>query len=155
MQLRAELDAPVPPSELFGWVGALDRYPAWLEIVRSARPADGAGTGPDNEVDPAWDVVLVGRLGPLRRSKRLRMVRIEHQPPTGARFVRQERDGRDHARWELAVEVTPAPRGSRLTMELSYSGSLWGPALHRLINAEIESAKPRLVALATGSGSEA
>jgi hypothetical protein len=142
VHLRAELDAPVPPAELFEWVGTLDRYPAWLDIVRSARPS-----GDDPE---AWDVVLVGRLGPLRRSKRLRMARAEHRPPSGARFVRRELDGRAHAHWDLVVEVAPASAGSHLTMDLSYSGSLWGPALHRLNSAEVEAAKPRLVALAQG-----
>jgi hypothetical protein len=144
VHLRAELDAPVPPVELFVWVGALERYPDWLEIVRSVDPAAD---------DPAaWDVVLVGRLGPLRRSKRLRMVCLEHQAPTRARFARRELDGRDHARWDLAVEVAPTAGGSHLTMDLSYSGNLWGPALHRLISNEIDAAKPRLVALAQGSG---
>jgi hypothetical protein len=147
VHLRAELAAPVPPADLFAWVGTLDRYPAWLDIVRSATRAVDGGAG------EAWDVVLVGRLGPLRRSKRLRMVCVEHEPPTRSRFARQERDGRDHARWDLVVGVAPVPVGSHLTMDLTYSGSLWGPALHRLISAEIEAAKPRLVALAQGSGS--
>jgi hypothetical protein len=155
VHLRAELDAPVPSAELFEWVGALDRYPAWLDIVRSARPSsDGSGDRADDGPGPAaWDVVLVGRLGPLRRSKRLRMVRMELRPPSAVRFTRQEQDGRDHAGWDLAVDVTAVPEGSHLTMDLSYSGSLWGPALHRLVSAEIEAAKPRLVALALNRGS--
>jgi len=149
VHLRAELDAAVPPPALFNWVGALDRYPAWLDIVRSASPPGGAQAADG----AAWNVVLIGRLGPLRRSKRLRMVRLEHQPPHRARFARREVDGREHARWELAVEVSPTATGSHLAMDLSYSGALWGPALHRLISAEIDAAEPRLVALAHGSGS--
>ena len=148
MHLRAELDAAVPPPALFSWVGALDQYPAWLEIVRSASPAAGDPAG-----EAVWDVVLIGRLGPLRRSKRLRMVRVEHRPPRQARFARRELDGREHARWDLSVEVSPTAAGSHLAMDLSYSGSLWGPALHRLISAEIAAAEPRLVALAEGSRS--
>lgn len=144
VQLRAELDADVPPSALFAWVADLDRYPAWLQMVRSAtREAHR-----DGEDRPAWAVVLVGRLGPLRRLKRLRMVRADSDPAGRARFVRDERDGKTHARWELTVDVGPCPGGSHLDMTLSYTGSMWGPALQRLLAAEIEAAKPKLLELA-------
>jgi hypothetical protein len=144
VHLRAELDAPVPSAALFAWLADLDRYPAWLDMVRSAKretPQAAAAL-------PAWDVVLVGRLGPLRRLKRLRMVRTDEDAAGRARFVREERDGKTHAAWELAVDVSPRPAGSHLDMTLSYSGTLWGPPLHRLLAAEIEAAKPRLVELA-------
>lgn len=151
MHLRAELDTPAPADDLFAWVGSLDRYPAWLDIVRSASPSNPPVPGAD-DATPAWDVVLVGRLGPLRRSKRLRMVRLRHDAPTSAHFTRRELDGRHHAGWDLRVDVAPLAGGSHLTMTLDYSGSLWGPALHRLVSAEIEAAKPRLLALARGDG---
>jgi hypothetical protein len=146
VQLRAELDADVPPSALFAWVADLDRYPAWLEMVRSATREE----RPEGESQPAWDVVLVGRLGPLRRLKRLRMVRAAGDSAGRARFLRDEHDGKTHARWELTVDVRPRPGGSHLDMTLSYTGSMWGPPLQRLLAAEIEAAKPRLLELARG-----
>jgi hypothetical protein len=148
VDLRASLDADCPPETLFGWVDGLDTYDRWLEIVprtAAAEPADG-------DPGPAWDVTLRGRLGPLARSKRLRMARTEHRPPTPdqpgrAVFARRELDGRDHATWRLTATVEPTPAGSRLIMDLHYGGSLWVPLLDRLLTGEIEQSRRRLRAL--------
>jgi hypothetical protein len=94
---------------------------------------------------PAWTVDLRGRLGPFARSKRLRMVRAEFAPPSRARFERLEHDGRQHSSWVLDAEVTTVDGGSRLTMQLHYGGSLWGPVLERLLADEIERSRPRLL----------
>ena len=48
VELHADLEAPCPPAELFGWVDDLARYPAWLTIVTRAEPY---ATEP-----PAWSV---------------------------------------------------------------------------------------------------
>ena len=148
MDLRATLDADCPPEALFAWVGSLDTYDRWLEIVprtASAAPAHG-------DPGPAWDVTLRGRLGPLARSKRLRMARTEHRPPSAgspglAVFERRETDGRDHATWRLSATVEPTSAGSRLVMDLHYGGSLWVPLLDRLLAGEIEGSRQRLRAL--------
>jgi Polyketide cyclase / dehydrase and lipid transport len=137
MDLVADLDAPVPPTTLFPWVEDLSRYPEWLEIVTRA-----AVVGAD-----AWLVDLRARLGPLTRSKRLRMVRIIHEPPTEVVFERQEDDGRSHASWRLSASVHPTHAGSRLVMGLHYGGALWGPVIERLLTDEIERSRPRLLEL--------
>jgi hypothetical protein len=149
VDVTAELDAACPPEALFAWVEDLGRYPAWLDIVPRAEPDD-ADDG------PAWRVDLRGRLGPLARSKRLRMVRTVHESPSVVVFERQERDGRSHASWVLRAEVTSLdaaddgePR-SRLTMHLHYGGGLWGPVLERVLGDEIERSRPRLVRAITG-----
>ena len=151
VRLLAALDVDAPPPSLFTWVEDLGRYPDWFGLVRSAR-REPAATG--GSAAPAWDVVLVGRLGPLRRLKRLRMARVSHGvEPSGlhrARFVRFELDGADHAAWELAVEVVARPAGAHLTMSLHYSGRFWAPPLQHLLDHEIALAKPRLAALAQG-----
>jgi hypothetical protein len=99
---------------------------------------------------PAWEVDLRGRLGPLARSKRLRMERTVLEPARRAAFERRERDGRHHADWALFAAVEPRSQsGSRLIMRLHYGGGLWGPVLERLLGDEIEQAKPRLLALVT------
>jgi hypothetical protein len=147
VDLTATLDAPCGPEDLFAWVDDLGRYPAWLTIVARAEPVspstDAAGA-------PAWEVDLRGRLGPLARSKRLRMERTVLEPGRRAAFERRERDGRHHADWALFADVETRPDGrSRLTMRLHYGGGLWGPVLERLLRDEIEEAKPRLLALVT------
>jgi hypothetical protein len=82
------------------------------------------------------------------------MVRVEHRAegrgPYRARFVRDERDGARHAAWELVADVSATAGGARLAMALHYSGSLWAPPLQRLLDHEIDLAKPRLAALARG-----
>lgn len=144
MELTAGLEAGCPPARLFAWVEDLARYPAWLDIVRQARPDDAAPGDPG----PAWEVDLRGRLGPLARSKRLRMVRTEHASGSRARFERRELDGRSHSSWILDVSVDGSETASRLTMYLHYGGALFGPVLHRLLSDEIERSRPRLAALA-------
>lgn len=151
MDLRASLDAACPPDVLFEWVGSLDTYDRWLEIVPRTDAAEPAGGDPG----PAWHVTLRGRLGPLARSKRLRMVRTEHAAPAPgepgepgrAVFERRETDGRDHATWRLVAQVEPTAAGSRLVMDLHYGGSLWVPLLDRLLTGEIEASRARLRAL--------
>lgn len=142
VDLTAGLDANCPAEELFAWVEDLGRYPEWLEIVPRAVPEDGEpGT---------WTVDLRGRLGPLARSKRLRMVRTLHQPPERVVFERQERDGRSHAPWVLSAEVEPTPTGSRLAMTLHYGGGLWAPLLERMLRDEITRSRARLLAQLSG-----
>lgn len=142
MDLTATLDAPCPASELFPWVVDLDRYPAWLDIVPRAVPAEAHA----DDVGPAWSVDLRGRLGPFARSKRLRMVRTVAEAPRQVRFERVEHDGREHSAWVLQADVEEVDDGSRLTMRLHYGGRLWVPVLDRLLQDEIERSRPRLLA---------
>jgi hypothetical protein len=142
VDVTADLDAPCGPAELFAWVGDLDRYPQWLDIVARAEPVDAAAGDPG----PAWSVDLRGRLGPLSRSKRLRMVRTDHAPPDHVRFERRDHDGRSHAPWVLDATVAPTEEGSRLTMHLHYGGALWGPVIERLLGDEIGRSRQRLLA---------
>jgi hypothetical protein len=136
MDLDATLVAPCSPEHLFTWVEDLQRYPEWLEIVTRAEPLD----------DGAWAVDLRGRLGPLARSKRLRMVRSRHDVPRSVRFERSEVDGRDHSPWVLEADVAPHAEGSALTMRLHYGGGLFGPVLERVLRDEIERSRLRLLA---------
>ncbi len=138
MDVVAEVDVACSAAELFGWVDDLTRYPEWLEIVDRAVPGD----------DGSWAIDLRGRLGPLARSKRLRMVRSVLEPDQRVVFQRAELDGRQHSDWRLSAEVTETDSGSHLRMHLHYGGSLFGPVLERVLRDEIERSKYRLVALA-------
>ena len=151
MDLIADLDAPCPPERLFASVDDLSAYPDWLEIVERAEPAE-AHDGDDG--DAAWLVDLRGRLGPLARSKRLRMVRTRCDAPNLVRFERREHDGRQHADWVLEAQVEPraagegedpGETGSRLVMRLHYGGTFGGMVLERLLGDAIERSRPALL----------
>ena len=118
----------------------MDTYPDWLGIVLAATPAlpDRADEG------PAWFVDVGARLGPLRRSKRVRMVRVEDDPPSAVRFARRETDGRQHSPWVLVASLAPAGDGCELEMSLHYGGSGWLPVVDSILAAEIRRAAGRL-----------
>lgn len=143
MDVTASLDAPCPPQRLFDAVADLADYPGWLGIVPRAHPVE----GDDGDPGPAWSVELRGRLGPLARSKRLRMVRTASDAPDHVRFERRELDGRQHSPWVLDARVDAQGDGSRLTMHLHYGGSFGGSLLERMLRDEIERSKPRLLDL--------
>ncbi len=145
MDVTATLDATCEPHRLRAWVDDLDDYPAWLSIVPRAEREPTS----DHEGPPAWAVELRARLGPLARSKRLRMVRTVDEPGH-LRFERVEVDGRHHSEWVLDAVVTASAGGSRLVMSLHYGGSFGGNLLERLLSDEIEASKPRLLALVAG-----
>lgn len=143
MDIVADLVAPCEPAVIVPWVSDLDRYPQWLEIVTRAEPVE------DPDGGAVWAVDLRGRLGPLTRSKRLRMVRTINDG-SRFRFEREELDGRRHSPWVLEAVVEPVPPGARLTMHLHYGGGLSGPVLERILRDEIERGRLRLLDLLGG-----
>jgi hypothetical protein len=145
MDVTAALDAPCAPEVLFRHVDELTDYPRWMAMVHhveQAEPADGR---------PAWLVELRARVGPLARSKRLRMVRSLHDPAAGrVRFERIETTRRTHSPWVLDAQVSATTAGSRLEMHLHYGGSLWtAGVMERVLGDQIESGRDRLLALLT------
>ncbi|WP_421120258.1 SRPBCC family protein [Aquihabitans daechungensis] len=139
MDIEAELRAPCTPDVLFAWARDLDRYPQWLEIVTQAQPGD----------DGSWAVDLRGRMGPLARTKRLRMVRTELVEPSRVVFERAEVDGREHSPWTLTADVSAEGDGARLAMSLHYGGGLFEPLIERVLRDEIERSRLRLLELVT------
>jgi hypothetical protein len=139
MDLTATLDAPCSLEKLRLWVGDLSRYPEWLSIVPHAVPEEGS--------DPsAWAVELRAKVGPIARSKRLRMIRTIDEP-SHIRFEREEIDGRSHSPWVLDAQLESVAVGTRLTMGLHYGGSFGAGLFERLLNDEIESSKQTLRSL--------
>ncbi len=150
MDVTASLVAPCPPADLFAHVDALDGYPAWMPLAHHV-----AALPPGPDGSPAWQVELRARMGPLARSKRLRMVRTLHdRDECRARFERRELDGRSHSPWVLAVEVLEAPApdtGSELRMHLHYGGALWtGGVMERVLAEQIVAGRERLLAIVAG-----
>ncbi len=124
------------PSVTMAALADLGTYPAWLTLVSGALP-DGTD---------AWLVTLKARLGPLARSKRLRMVRTE-LTTNSVRFERQETDGRDHAEWVLTAGLTPLDTAtSSAQVHLHYGGALWSAPLEIVLASFEGSAADRLSA---------
>lgn len=172
MRTTATLELRCRPEVVFPYVASLDRYPGWMSLVHRVAPDTGrvpddrsadddrSAAGSSAEGPTAWDVELRARVGPLARSKRLRMVRSQLDEPRLVVFERAEIDGRHHAEWRLTARVDEvvgpaspetggdAGIGSRLTMELVYGGALWtGGVLQRILDEEIRRASERLVEL--------
>jgi hypothetical protein len=148
MDVTATLDAAATAADIYPWVADLDRYPQWLEIVTRAETADAAPGDPG----PAWFVQLRGKIGPLSRSKRLRMVRTVADEPNLVAFERRETDGQSHSAWILRATIEPQGDRSQLEMVLHYGGRLFEPIVERLLNREIDEAKRRLAALIEREG---
>ena len=138
MEITAEVELETAPELVRPWISDLDRYPAWLSIV--ARASAEAGE------QPSWAVELRGKVGPLSRSKRLRMVRTLDEPGR-LRFERLELDGRQHSPWTLDAQLSATDRGSHLVMVLRYGGGFGGGIVERLLADEIEDSKIRLRSL--------
>jgi hypothetical protein len=141
MDLTATLEAPCAAADLFELVDDLSTYPQWNGLVHSAVP--------EPDVDAVWDVQLRARLGPLARSKRLRMVRTRRDVATFAvTFERDQADGRNHSPWVLDAVIVERDGVSTLTMRLHYGGSLWtGGALEKVLAEQITSGRERLLQL--------
>jgi hypothetical protein len=144
VDVAASMDAPCEVEQLFGFVDELTDYPAWMPLAHRVAPVE-----PEPDGRPAWEVELRARLGPFARSKRLRMVRTEHDP-AGARvrFERMEHDGRQHSPWVLDATVVPDGAGSRLEMRLHYGGALWtGGVMEKVLGEQIVAGRERLLEL--------
>jgi hypothetical protein len=135
VDVEGTVELPFPAATVFAELHDLDGYPDWLSIV------DRVEVGPG----PAWMVDLGARLGPWRRTKRVRMVRVEEDPPTDLRFERAETDGREHSAWVLSAAIQPeGPSACQLTMYLHYGGRDWLPLLGVVLREEIRRAGQRL-----------
>jgi hypothetical protein len=145
MDVAATLTCPSNVPAMYAVVADLGRYPEWLDIVPAAVRVDEDAGDPG----PAWSVDLRGQLGPLRRTKRLRMVRTEADAPHRVRFERRELDGRSHSPWVMTAEVSEAVGDGDVTLSMSlhYGGTLWVPALDRVLADEIRRGRSRLAAL--------
>lgn len=142
MDLSERMHTGARVAELFDLVADLGTYPEWLGLVVRADPE------PDEsrDVRGSWVVELRGWIGPFARSKRLRMVRTDSEPPHFVRFDRTETDRRDHSPWRLEARVEPDDAGSVLTMDLHYGGSRFAPVLAPILRDEIRKGRLALEA---------
>ena len=135
MRIERSVQLGATPEAAFSMVDDLGRYPEWMDLVHDVVEAPPAPGG-----ERVWDVELRAQVGPLARSKRLRMVRTVHDPTRRVVFERREVDGRQHSPWIL--ESTLDARGAdtvELTMLLTYGGNLWtGAVLERVLDDHVE-----------------
>jgi uncharacterized protein YndB with AHSA1/START domain len=136
MQIERHTVVPGEPARAFALVDDLAAYPAWMDLVHEVVPTESA------TAEPAWEVELQAQVGPFARSKRLRMVRVIHEPPERVVFERAEIDGRRHSSWVLAATLDPVTgteSSTSITMTLTYGGNLWtGAVLQRVLDDHVE-----------------
>jgi len=141
LNLRAEAVLPCSLERAAAELDRLDGYPTWLGIVLAVESCEPDAT----DTGPAWWVDLGGRLGPVSRTKRVRMVRTAHTERE-IRFERGEIDGRTHNRWVLEARLTPeAEERTQVEMRVHYSGDRRVPVLDRVLRQEVSRAGRRLV----------
>jgi carbon monoxide dehydrogenase subunit G len=131
---NAELSFPV--AQVYAELRDLDGYATWLSIVRRVERIS---------EQPAWLVELSAGVGPIRHSKKVRMIRVEDESPSRLRFQRDETDGKQHSPWILTADLCSLDGGStHLTMHLHYGGLDWLPLAGMALREEMRRAGPRL-----------
>lgn len=131
----SSVELPVGTERVLPWVDDLSRYPQWMPLVHSALSVG----------DATWDVELRATVGVFARSKRLRMRRTTVAADRVV-FERDEDDGRVHAPWTLEAAIVGDARSCKVTMDMSYGGSLWtAGVLDRVLAHHIELGKQGLL----------
>jgi len=158
MQIERQTSVPGPPERAFALVDDLSAYPRWMDLVHDVGEVEATGGL------RTWNVELQAQVGPFARSKRLRMVRVVHDPGRRVVFERAEVDGKRHSPWILGAALDPeASHGpgdegtmTRLTMTLTYGGNLWtGAVLQRVLDDHVERGAAALSALLSEPGTAA
>lgn len=155
MQIERDTLVPAPIERVFALVDDLSVYPTWMDLVHDVHEE------PRISDRRTWSVELQAQVGPFARSKRLRMTRVVHEPGRRVVFERDEVDGKRHSPWILSAALHPegseesgsAGVTTRLTMTLTYGGSLWtGTVLQRVLDDHVERGAVALCALVGESG---
>ena len=135
MKIQRTVVLPAPSTDVFELVDDLGRYPQWMGLIHDVSEV------PATEGDQrSWDVELRAQVGPLARSKRLRMTRTIHEPNRRVIFERSEVDGKRHSPWVLESVLADRDSGDvELTMTLTYGGNLWtGAILERVLDDHVD-----------------
>jgi hypothetical protein len=137
--ISADLD--VSSARAYPVLADLGSYADWMDLVHRVDSAEAV----DSDAGPAWFVTLRAKVGPLARSKRLRMVRTEgtlNETVSTVRFQRAETDGRDHSEWTMTaiIEEGSVTDSCHVDVELRYEGGLWSNALDMLLGSSVDDA---------------
>ena len=125
MEQTINLKLQTSSDIVFEVVSDLETYPDWLDIVENVLA----------ESNDAWFVTLTAKIGPIKRSKKLRMIRTVEDNTVN--FIRQETHDREFSIWEMTSTVTElSESSSNLLIELNYSGAYWSSLLDALFEAK-------------------
>jgi carbon monoxide dehydrogenase subunit G len=141
MNYSSSVDVPVDIDAVRPFVEDLTAYPAWMPMVHNVIAVD----------DGAWSVELRAKVGVFARSKKLRMRRTMNEEKIIV-FERDEDDGRQHSPWVMRVALSPSAKGTNVTIDLSYGGSLWTAGiLDRVLASQVDAGKSGLVRAVQGA----
>lgn len=145
MNVEASFDAPCTPELLFSIVEDLTNITPWLDLLGGADPSP---VDP-SDAGPAWDATFAIKLGPLTKTKDVRLVRIVHTPPTDVVYERHEfpiegKDTSQIAMWRLTLRVTPTDTGSSLHVHVFYGGDALGDMAEGILTKELKKSRPAL-----------
>ncbi len=147
MDIEAGLTTAASVDAVHEYVDDLAVYPEWMSLVHSA-------TRVVDAPEPTWNVELRASVGPLARSKRLRLVRTVHEQGRIV-FERRETDGRTHAMWRLTITVGGGSDqatsrvdndagATTLTMQLHYDGRFFVGVVESILQQNIDAGRKRL-----------
>lgn len=146
MNVEESFEAPCSPEVLFAITEDLANISPWLDLLGDAKPAS-----PDpSDVGPAWDATFVVKLGPLTKTKDVRLVQIEHEPYKSVVYERHEipTEGKDPSKiamWRLTLKVSPTNEGSSLFVNVFYGGDALGDMAEGILTKELNKSKPALL----------
>lgn len=127
------------PAAVLAEVSHLPGYPAWHGMVKAVEP-DGDG----------WLVDLEAKVGPIRQSTRVRLVRAAAEAGEGGgrvRFVRAELDGKEHSCWELEGIVDPVTGEGPCMLTFRVASDKSSPLIgmvEQILRSEVERSAQRL-----------
>lgn len=148
MRVESTVELATSLTQLRPFLEDLSLYPQWMPLVHAVEPdgANGNDDGANGNGDgaPAWIVELRAKVGPLARSKRLRMCRTINRADMIV-FERFERDERRHSPWVLTIHLTEVPGSVTVKVSLEYGGSLWtGGILDKILASQIDAGREGL-----------
>jgi carbon monoxide dehydrogenase subunit G len=141
VKYSSSVELPVSHNVVLPFVNDLSQYPKWMPLVHSV----------ESDGDDSWNVELRAKVGVFARSKRIRMTRTVNTANELV-FERNERDGRQHSPWRLAVSLTNSGSSTAVTMYLEYGGTLWtAGVLDRVLASQVDAGKANLAAVVQGA----
>jgi hypothetical protein len=135
MNYSSSVVVPVQSDVIRPFVENLSAYPAWMPMVHQVVALS----------DDVWSVELRAKVGVFARSKALRMRRTVNDDNVIV-FERDEDDNRQHSPWVMRVSLSPSDRGTNVTIDLSYGGTLWTAGiLDRVLASQVDAGKAGLL----------
>lgn len=148
MRVDSHVEIQTSPDVVRPYLEDLARYPEWMPLVHSVIRDNNPSADPtQTPEEPAWIVELRTKVGPLARSKKLRMCRTVNDHNRIV-FERAERDGRRHSPWTLTIGIAETAHPDHMvtvTVALEYGGSLWtGGILDKILASHIDAGREGL-----------